>query len=243
LLHGKDSQTGRVTGNYFEVDGQSLGERNPKWLNDDYVKFIRFAQWRIEQTGYGILAFVTNHGYLDNPTFRGMRQSLMHSFDDIYILDLHGNSKKEERCPDGIKDANVFDIQQGVAISIFIKRQKNKNLSKRANVYHSHLWGEREKYTKKCYGPYSILSACYVAPRLLRLCKPSEPAAGNTPTSGTLVESPFVMRSRHTTKSSRRLWKRWQMSRCIKTIWKRGLTARIEPERVLGLTTHLEKDF
>ncbi len=105
------------------MDGAPLGERNPKWLNDDYVKFIRFAQWRIEQTGYGVLAFVTNHGYLDNPTFRGMRQSLMQSFDDIYLLDLHGNSKKKEKAPDGGKDENVFDIQQGVAIGLFVKHK------------------------------------------------------------------------------------------------------------------------
>ncbi len=129
LLHGKDSQTGQTIGNYFEVDGEGLGERNPKWLNDDYVKFIRFAQWRIEQTGYGILAFITNHGYLDNPTFRGMRQSLMQSFDDIYVLDLHGNAKKKERSPGGSKDENVFDIQQGVAIGIFVKRQKQEDVS------------------------------------------------------------------------------------------------------------------
>jgi hypothetical protein len=107
--------------NYFEVDGKSLNERNPKWLNDDYVKFIRFSHWRIMQTGYGVLAFVTNHGYLDNPTFRGMRQALLKDFDEIYILDLHGNSKKKETAPDGTIDKNVFDIQQGVAIGIFIK--------------------------------------------------------------------------------------------------------------------------
>ncbi len=123
LLRGRDTHTGEAVANYFEVDGQPLGERNPKWLNDDYVKFIRFAQWRIEQTGYGVLAFITNHGYLDNPTFRGMRQSLMETFDDIYVLDLHGNSKKKERAPDGSKDENVFDIQQGVAIGIFVKRK------------------------------------------------------------------------------------------------------------------------
>ena len=82
---------------YYKVDGAPLGERNPKGLQDDYVKFIRFAQWRIEQTGYGILAFISNNGYLDNPTFRGMRQNLMQTFDDIYILDLHGNSKKKEQ--------------------------------------------------------------------------------------------------------------------------------------------------
>ena len=85
------------------------------------MKFIRFAQWRIERTGEGVLGFVTNHSYLDNPTFRGMRQSLMETFDEIYLLDLHGNSKKKERAPDGGKDENVFDIQQGVAIGLFIK--------------------------------------------------------------------------------------------------------------------------
>lgn len=148
LLHGKDTQTGRTTGNYFAVDGQPLGERNPKWLNDDYVKFLRFAQWRIEQTGYGILAFITNHGYLDNPTFRGMRQSLMQSFDEIYVLDLHGNAKKKERSPDGSKDENVFDIQQGVAIGIFVKRQQNLPGTHLATVHHAHLWGAREIYAK-----------------------------------------------------------------------------------------------
>jgi predicted helicase len=142
LLRGNDTQTGQKTGNYFEVDGQPLGEKNPKWLNDDYVKFIRFAQWRIEQTGYGILAFISNNGYLDNPTFRGMRQSLMQTFDDIYILDLHGNSKRKEKAPDGSEDKNVFDIQQGVAIGIFIKRTSNKNSL--ATVRHADLWGKRE---------------------------------------------------------------------------------------------------
>ncbi len=146
LLRGTDKVTGAKTANYFEVDGATLGERNPKWLNDDYVKFIRFAQWRIEQTGYGVLAFITNHGYLDNPTFRGMRQSLLATFDDIYVLDLHGNSKKKEHAPDGGKDENVFDIQQGVAIGLFIKR-RNEN-KETANVHHAHLWGLREVYEK-----------------------------------------------------------------------------------------------
>jgi predicted helicase len=148
LLRGKDSQTGYKTSNYFEVDEKPLGEQNPKYLYDDYVKFIRFAQWRIEKTGYGILAFITNHGYLDNPTFRGMRQSLMQSFDDIYVLDLHGNSKKKEQSPDRSKDENVFDIQQGVAIGIFVKRQQKVNTLQRATVHHAHLWGSREIYEK-----------------------------------------------------------------------------------------------
>ncbi len=145
LLKGFDRRTGRHTDSYFEVDGKSLGERNPKWLNDDYVKFIRFAQWRIEKTGYGVLAFVTNHGYLDNPTFRGMRQSLMRTFDDIYLLDLHGNSKKKERSPDGTKDENVFDIQQGVAVGIFVKRLSEEQKAP-AVVRHADLWGRREVY-------------------------------------------------------------------------------------------------
>jgi predicted helicase len=129
---------------YYQVDGKSLGERNPKGLLDDYVKFIRFAQHRVSETGYGIVALITNHGYLDNPTFRGMRQNLMQTFDEIYVLDLHGNSKKKEVCPDRAPDKNVFDIQQGVAIGIFIKYQNS--LQKLATVYHADLWGAREIY-------------------------------------------------------------------------------------------------
>jgi predicted helicase len=113
-----------------------------KWLSDDYVKFSRFAQWRIEQTGYGILGFITNHSYLDNPTFLDMRSSLMASFDDLYVLDLHGNSKKKERTPDGGKDENVFDIQQGVAIALFVKRSTR---AKSCIVHRADLWGTREE--------------------------------------------------------------------------------------------------
>ncbi len=126
---------------FYQCDGKPLGERK-LWLQDDYVKFIRFAQYRIERTGYGVLGFITNHGYLDNPTFRGMRQSLMHTFDDIYVLDLHGNAKKKETAPDGSKDQNVFDIMQGVAIGLFIKR-KNGLTKKPAKVSHAEIWGTR----------------------------------------------------------------------------------------------------
>ncbi|HRN26225.1 MAG TPA: N-6 DNA methylase [Ignavibacteriaceae bacterium] len=125
---GHSSNTGEwiseVIKEYYQVDGKPLGEKNPKWLQDDYVKFIRFSQWKIDQAGEGVLGFITNHSYLDNPTFRGMRQSLMNSFDEIYILDLHGNSLKKEKAPDGSKDENVFDIQQGVAICFMIKYKK-----------------------------------------------------------------------------------------------------------------------
>jgi predicted helicase len=124
---------------YKYVDGKHFGEKK-HWLQDDYVKFIRFAQWKIDQSGEGILGFITNHSYLDNPTFRGMRQSLMKSFDEIYILDLHGNSLKKEKAKDGGKDENVFDIQQGVAIAFFIKHKKGKTKS----IFHSDRFGLRE---------------------------------------------------------------------------------------------------
>jgi type I restriction-modification system DNA methylase subunit len=103
---------------------QKLQERNPKWINDDYVKFLRYGQHFIEKNGSGILAFINPHGFLDNPTFRGMRWNLLKTFDKIYTIDLHGNSKKKEVCPDGSPDQNVFDIMQGVSINIFVKTGK-----------------------------------------------------------------------------------------------------------------------
>jgi predicted helicase len=131
---------------YYTVDGQPLGEKKV-WLQDDYVKFLRFAQWKIHKAGRGIVAMITNHSYLDNPTFRGMRQSLLKTFDEIYILDLHGNSLKRETAPDGSPDENVFDIRQGVAIGIFVKYGESagtKNLSS-PRVYHADLYGKREE--------------------------------------------------------------------------------------------------
>jgi len=127
---------------YKSVNGQRLKERNLKWLNDDYVKFIRFGQSRIENTGQGVLAFITNHGYMDNSTFRGMRASLLNTFDELYFLDLHGNVKKQEQSPDGSVDQNVFDIQQGVAICILVKHTAKLASPK---VYHADLWGSREE--------------------------------------------------------------------------------------------------
>jgi predicted helicase len=124
---------------YYEVDGKPLGEKK-LWLQDDYVKFLRFAQWKIHKAGFGIVGMITNHSYLDNPTFRGMRQSLMNTFNEIYILDLHGNSLKRETCPDGSKDENVFDIRQGTAIALFIKQKDKKGCS----VYHADQYGLRE---------------------------------------------------------------------------------------------------
>jgi predicted helicase len=125
---------------YKVVDGDWFGEKK-HWMQDDYVKFFRFAQWKIDQIGEGVVGFITNHAYLDNPTFRGMRQSLMNSFDEVHVLDLHGNSLKKEKAPDGSEDKNVFDIQQGVAIALFVKQ---KSRTGKCKVFHSDLWGLRE---------------------------------------------------------------------------------------------------
>ena len=122
---------------------EQLKERNPKWLNDDYVKFIRMAQHFIEKTGEGIIAFINPHGYLDNPTFRGMRWNLLRTFDAIYTIDLHGNSKKKETAPDGSKDENVFDIMQGVSINIFVRTGRKAN-GAMGRILHYDLYGKRQ---------------------------------------------------------------------------------------------------
>lgn len=124
-----------------------------KWLQDDYVKFIRFAQMKMESVDEGIVGVITNHSWIDNPTFKGMRKSLSDSFDQIYILDLHGNSKKKERAPDGGDDENVFDIEQGVAISLFVKGKSIK-----PRILHADIWGKRlPKYQSTYFSSVSSL--------------------------------------------------------------------------------------
>ncbi len=148
LLKGQDiwaKEKMEYQANYFEVDGKKLNERNTKWLQDDYVKFIRFAQYKIDKAGEGIVGIITNHSFLDNPTFNGMRQSLMKTFDRLYFIDLHGNSKKQEKTPEGEPDKNVFDIEQGVCISIMIKK---KGLEKK--VFHTDFWGTRIQKFEQC---------------------------------------------------------------------------------------------
>jgi predicted helicase len=122
---------------------EKLKERNPKWINDDYVKFIRYGQHFIEKNGSGILAFINPHGFLDNPTFRGMRWNLLKTFDKIYTIDLHGNAKKSETALDGSKDENVFDIMQGVSINFLIKTG-NKEKGELSEVKNFDLLGKRE---------------------------------------------------------------------------------------------------
>jgi predicted helicase len=128
----------------FEPGGKiKLKERNPKWINDDYVKFLRYGQYFIEKNGSGVLAFINPHGFLDNPTFRGMRWNLLKTYDKIYTIDLHGNSKKKEVSPDGSVDQNVFDIMQGVSINLFLKTGTKKP-AELGRIYHFDLYGKRE---------------------------------------------------------------------------------------------------
>ncbi|MCB0815833.1 MAG: DNA methyltransferase, partial [Flavobacteriales bacterium] len=130
---------------YKYVDGEHFGERK-HWPHDDYVKFIRYGEHFIEKTGEGVLAYINNHSFLDNPTFRGMRWHLLNTFDKIYVIDLHGNAKKKEVGPDGSKDENVFDIQQGVSINLFVRTAAKKK-GQLGTVYHGDLWGMRsDKY-------------------------------------------------------------------------------------------------
>lgn len=122
---------------------EKLKERNPKWINADEYKFIRFGQYLIEKNGFGILAFINPHSFLDNPTFRGMRWNLLKTFDKIYTLDLHGNSEKNKATTDGNLDVNVFEIKQGVSINIFVKTGKKRD-NELGDVFYFDLFGKRE---------------------------------------------------------------------------------------------------
>ncbi len=118
-------------------------EQNPKWLLDDYVKFMRFAQNKIESLGHGLFGFISNNAFLDNPTFRGLRRSLLECYDELYILNLHGNARKKEKTPQGADDENVFNIKQGVSINLFVK---NPQITKQ-KIHYYDVYGERaEKY-------------------------------------------------------------------------------------------------
>lgn len=143
---GISSNSGKWITNMIEdykyINGEYFNERK-HWLQDDYVKFIRLSEHFLETRERGILAFINNHAFLSNPTFRCMRYHLLQTFDEVYIINLHGNSLIGEKTPDGSKDVNVFDIQQGVSINIFIKRNVKKSKSL-ATVYYADLYGERE---------------------------------------------------------------------------------------------------
>ncbi len=133
---------GGLMEDYSQVDGEPLGEVNPRALQDDYVKFIRWAQWRIDRNGEGVIGYIVNNNFLDAPTARGMRQNLLDSFNTIYVLNLHGSNRRTEAVPTGQKDENVFDIIQGVCILLCVKERDNLDSTK---VYHADMWGSREE--------------------------------------------------------------------------------------------------
>ncbi len=144
LLKGRseDDPAGR---SYYRIDGRPRGEKK-LWLQDDYVKVFRYAQWRCVTSGCGVLGFVSNHGYIDNPTFRGMRQSLAGTFPEITIVDLHGNRKKRECSPSGGADENVFLAEQGVAVGIMSRPTETSNHDA---VRFGELWGKREEKCRR----------------------------------------------------------------------------------------------
>jgi predicted helicase len=150
---------GAVRG-YMQAGELRLGERKT-WLHDDYVKFIRLAQWHVEQAGQGVVAFVTNHGYLDNATFRLMRQELLRTFSRIDIVDLHGNRKKGETSPADCNDAldeNAFGLDQGVAIGVFSRPPGAAGVgaAAAARVDHAELWGSRESKLARLAGKRTL---------------------------------------------------------------------------------------
>lgn len=155
LVRGENGHAG-----YMHADGQKLGEKKT-WLHDDYVKFLRYSQWRIETTGCGIVALVTNHGYLTNATFRILRQQLLRVFPRISVVDLHGNRKAREAAPDGSRDENVFGLDQGIAIGFFRRPPQPMPL----NFEHAELWGSRaEKFERLNVGQVENLSYAPAAP-------------------------------------------------------------------------------
>ncbi|MGL2451552.1 type ISP restriction/modification enzyme [Helicobacter pylori] len=137
-------------------------EKNPKWLLDDYVKFMRFAQNKIKSLGHGLFGFISNNAFLDNPTFRGLRRSLLECYDELYILNLHGNARKKEETPQGAKDENVFNIMQGVSINLFVKKAQ----ATKPKIYYYDVYGERaEKYAFLAQHDLNSIEWLEIAPR------------------------------------------------------------------------------
>ncbi|PUD49714.1 DNA methyltransferase, partial [Helicobacter pylori] len=137
-------------------------EKNPKWLLDDYVKFMRFAQNKIKSLGHGLFGFISNNAFLDNPTFRGLRRSLLECYDELYILNLHGNARKKEETPQGAKDENIFNIMQGVSINLFVKKAQTT----KQKIFYYDVYGERaEKYAFLAQNDLNSINWLELAPR------------------------------------------------------------------------------
>ncbi|RKV17912.1 type ISP restriction/modification enzyme, partial [Helicobacter pylori] len=168
--HLKNIQTQKESGSKKDLKAlKSLhskyklqNEKNPKWLLDDYVKFMRFAQNKIESLGHGLFGFISNNAFLDNPTFRGLRRSLLECYDELYILNLHGNARKKEETPQGAKDENVFNIMQGVSINLFVKKAQ----ATKQKIHYYDVYGERaEKYAFLAQNDLNSIEWLELAPR------------------------------------------------------------------------------
>ena len=158
---GKLTFIGELIEDYKQVDGEPINETNVKVLQADYVKFIRWAQWRIDKNGEGVIGYIVNNSFLNGPTLRGMRKSLIDSFNAIYVLNLHGSIRIQEAVPEGQKDENVFDISQGVCIMLCVKEHDNPAPAK---VYYKDVWGSRQER-------YRILSETEVQTTFTERCK------------------------------------------------------------------------
>lgn len=179
---------GGLIADYYKVDGGPLGERNPKYLQDDYVKFIRLGQFHVGRSMTGVLSYISNNGYLDNPTFKGMRQHLSCTFEDLSILNLHGSSKKKETASDGLPDDNVFNIMQGVAIGIFVSNSQLHRASTGAthgaalhrDAQYADLYGSRQK-------KFQLLASSVFSQLATRALQPATPHYLLIPQSGNLL--------------------------------------------------------
>ena len=153
---------GELIEDYKQVDGEPLGERNSKTLQADYVKFTRWAQWRIDKNREGVIGYIVNNSFLDGPMFRGMRKSLLDSFNTIYLLNLHGSNRRTEAVPTAQSDENVFDISQGVCILLCVKERDNPAPAK---VYYADMWGSREdKYDTLSEANVQSIEWCELQP-------------------------------------------------------------------------------
>ena len=153
---------GKLIEDYKQVDGQPINESTSKALQDDYVKFIRWAQWRIDKNGEGVIGYIVNNNFLDASTVRGMRQNLLNSFNNIYLLNLHGSNRKTEAVSTTQKDENVFDISQGVCILLCVKERDNPT---QAKVYYENMWGLREdKYNNPSAADVQSTEWCELQP-------------------------------------------------------------------------------
>ncbi|EAH7140340.1 DNA methyltransferase, partial [Campylobacter coli] len=135
----------------LKIYKQGLNDKNIQSLNDDYIKFMRFAQWKLLEQNKkdlfeekkGLLGFITNNSFINGKTHRKMRESLYKSFDEIYILNLHGSDK------DAKNDENVFDIKVGVCISLFVKYKDEPSNGAKVFYYSTgdnNIFSRKEKF-------------------------------------------------------------------------------------------------